>query len=158
MPTTSLLSSASEPSRAAAIQADPALVLDLIAQAELKMRDLERWRDHIHADACLLLARVRHERAEHSVAIACLDTEVKRLRERSAEAERVACLALADRENALIQCAMANARALEAERQVEAAETRAGIAEDWLSKLQDVMTAEFFGELHPVLQLDRPGP
>ena len=119
------------------------MVLDLIAQADLRMKDLELWRDNIHADACLLLAPIRQERLDNALKVEHLDQELKILTEKSIEAERVAGLALAERENALILSQMAHARAIEAESKADLLEKRALIAEEWLYKLQAILAEEF---------------
>lgn len=104
---------------------------------------MELWRDNIHADACLLLARIRQERLDNALKVEHLDQELKILTEKSIEAERVAGLALAERENALILSEMAHARAIEAESKADLLEKRALIAEEWLYKLQAILVEEF---------------
>lgn len=135
--------------------ANPGVVLELIAQAETKMKALELWKDQIHSDACLLLVRIKQERLDRAMEIEYLDHEVKVLRERSAEAERVARLALIEREEALRLCEVANSKIIDAEEKAEAAEKRAETAEEWLKKIQAAMVVDVSDELRPPFEVER---
>lgn len=125
---------------------NPGVVLELIAQAETEITSFELWRNKIHSDACLLLARIKQERLDYATQIRNLDHEVRVLQEKSTEAERVAYMALVELDGALRLCEMANARILEAEERAEAAERRAESAEGWLEKVQAAITFELIDQ------------
>ena len=125
---------------------NPSFVLELIAQAEIKLNNLEIWRNKIHSDACLLLARIKQERLDYATQIRNLNFEVTILQEKSTEAERVAYMVLVELDGALRLSEMASAKIIEAEKRAEAAERRAESAEEWLEKIQAILMLEFSNE------------
>ncbi|TXM88101.1 MULTISPECIES: hypothetical protein [Methylobacterium] len=129
------------PSRSAGF--DPETALRLIAQASEGMHRLEAWRQTIQIQANKLVYQVQREREAFAADIDALNYEIVVLRREVTELQAALTEARIAKDASAMQCEAARTRAADADRKTLAAEERAQTAEDWLVRLQGIISDEF---------------